>query len=320
MSQPSKAAGRSFPVILGRNPVFYCILLLLIPASAMVASLFAMRTDWFPPRAGNTYIATVGYGSQLRNASCDVLIDGDSSALTGVVPEIITRETGLSACNIAEFGGMEQVNGRLILDEYLKHNARPKFLVFVYVPENLFPQEEWTSVSHFEALLYRMRNHPDGTLVRGLLAHPKELFSFWTLGMRLVGQAFFAPALSEALLRGRETSHGWLAVPGSVLSSCLPGALVRAPNADYIRALRTQYGVASTTVLVDVTPEPVCEQDYDFYASKLPGVIDNEQQKFPIELYNESGRLHLIRQGADLFTAQIARQIMARGDAAPTSK
>jgi hypothetical protein len=320
MSQPSKAAGRSFPTILGRHPVFYCILLLLIPACAMVATLFAMRTEWFQPRAGNTYIATVGYGAQLRNASCDVLIDGDSSALTGVVPEIITRETGLSACNIAEFGGMEQVNGRLILDEYLQHNARPKFLVFVYVPENLFPQEEWTSVSHFEAILYRMRNHPDSTLIRGLVAHPKELFSFWTLGMRLVGQAFFTPALPEAIRRARDASHGWLAVPGSVLSSCVTEALVRSPSADYINALRTQYSVEQTTVLVDVTPQPVCDQNYDFYASKLPGLIDNEQQKFPVELYNDSGRLHLIRRGAELFTVQIANQILAHGNAARTSK
>ena len=311
MSQSSNPSGRSFPVIEGRHPIFYCILLLLIPVAAMVASLFAMRTDWFPPRAGNTYIATVGYGSRLRNVSCDVLINGDSSALVGVVPEVITRQTGLSACNIAEFGGMEEVNGRLLLDEYLKNNARPKFLVFVYAPENLTPRDRWTSVSHFEGILYKLRNHPDGALVRTLLLHPKELFQFWTLGMRLVGQAFITQPLPLAVQTARVTNRGWLAVPGAVLSRCQSGSLLRPPDANYTRALHNEYAVGGTTVMVDVTPEPVCEQDYDFYASTLPGAIDNQQQQFPIDLYNDSGRLHLIRNGAERFTGQISAQIVS---------
>jgi hypothetical protein len=275
----------------------------------MAATLFVMRTEWFPPRSGNTYIATVGYGSKLHHASCDVLISGDSSALVGVVPAVITQQTGLSACNIAEFGGMEEVSGRLLLDEYLKNNARPKILVFVYVPENLTRRDEWTAVSHFEAILYRLRNHPDGALVRALLMHPKELFSCWTLGIRLVGQAFVTRPVPMAVLKQRETDRGWLAVPGAVLTKCLPGGLRRAPSADYTNALRTEYAVGGTTVLVDVTPEPVCEQDYDFFAPRLPGAIDNRQQQFPIELYNDSGRLHLIRSGAERFTSQISAQI-----------
>ena len=312
MSQSSTSStGRSFPTIRGRHPVFYCLLLLSIPLAAMFASLFVLRTDWFPPRAGNTYIATIGYGAKLRNASCDVLINGDSSALVGVVPETITQQTGLSACNISEFGGMEQVNGRMILETYLKNNARPRFLIFLYAPENLSPRDKWTSVSHFEGILYRLRTHPDAALVGTLLLQAKELFAFWTLGMRLAVQAFITPPLAEEVQRARETHGGWLAVPGSILTKCQTNVVLESPDADYANALRRQYGVGGTKVLVDVTPEPECEPHYDFYAARLPGVIDNSQQKYPLNLYNDSGRLHLIRSGAERFSAEIAAQISA---------
>lgn len=166
--------GRKFPPVHSGHPVWYCLIAVSIPLAALIGSALAMRSAWFPPRSGNTYIATVGYGASLHNVSCDVLIDGDSTAMVGVIPEVITRQTGLSSCNIAEFAGMEQVNGRLILDEFLKNNPRPKYIVFVYVPESLSPHDQWTQVSHFEAILFRWRTHPDLALLQTLLSHPKN--------------------------------------------------------------------------------------------------------------------------------------------------
>ena len=37
---------------------------------------------------------------------------------------------------------MTMVNGTSIVDDYLRHNPRPRYLVFLYAPENLAPYPE----------------------------------------------------------------------------------------------------------------------------------------------------------------------------------
>ncbi|MCU1322666.1 MAG: hypothetical protein JWM43_2315 [Acidobacteriaceae bacterium] len=298
---------------------WYSIVLLAIPATAIIASIILVQTAWFPSRSGNTYIASVGYGVTLSHADCEVLIAGDSSAMVGVVPSVVAQKTGLKTCNIAEFGGMEQVNGRMMLDEYLSKNARPRFIVFVYVPENIASHDTWTNVSHFEAILFRLRARPDGAFFKSLLDHPKESLSFMTLTLRLALQSLLRKPMTEEALHLREENLGWIAVPGGGLSACLPGHSQNPPDPAYIHSLRSTYGVQGTQVLVDVTPMPTCDADYDYYAPRLAGIIDNKQQKYPIELYNSSGRLHLIRSGAERFSEEVAQQIALRQKNGPVT-
>ncbi len=309
LTQATDSTARKFPPVLSRHPVLYCLVVVGIPIAAMIATVFIMRTAWFLPRSGNTYIATVGYAAGLHNLSCDVLIDGDSTAMVGVIPAVITRQTGLSACNIAEFAGMEQVNGRMMLNHFLANNPRPRYIVFVYPPESLKPHDQWTPVSHFEALLFRLRTQPDAAFLHSLLTHPTDILSSWTLGLRLVAQAPFHKPMSEQTLRQREEGLGWLDVPGRILTTCGQPESLTPPDPAYVAGLRSQFGVDGTKVFVDVIPEPDCEPDYDFFTPKLAGTVDNRQQKFPISLYNSGGRLHLIPEGAQRFSLQIADQI-----------
>ncbi len=238
---------RKFPHVSSRHPVLYCVILLLIPLAAMVATLFIVRTSWFLLRSGNPYIATVGFGATLHNASCDVLIDGDSTAMVGIIPRIITQQTGLSSCNIAEFAGMEQVNGHLTLNQFLANNPRPKYIVFVYVPESLRSHEEWSPVSHFEAILYRLRTQPDAAFFHALLTHPGDTFSSWTLALRLAVLAPIhrSPCPPEVLAQ-RSVNRGWFEVPGRVLDSCQMPESYTQPDATYIDSLRRQFGANGT--------------------------------------------------------------------------
>ena len=91
-------------------------------------------------RAGNTYVANLGYGATLYGVDCQVVVSGDSSAMVGVDPGLIRRRTGLNTCNIGEFEGMTILNGTMVVDRYLAQNAKPRFLVFRYTPEDLIPK------------------------------------------------------------------------------------------------------------------------------------------------------------------------------------
>ena len=78
---------------------------------------------------------TFGYSLRMKHQDCDVVLYGDSTALTGLDPDIVQRITGLKSCNIAEAGWIEDVVGTdFPLQAYLKDNKRPRFIVTDITP------------------------------------------------------------------------------------------------------------------------------------------------------------------------------------------
>ena len=94
--------------------------------------------------------------------SYDVLFLGDSSLGAGVVPEVFTEETGLSAYNLSTVGDGMLMADSYLLEEYLRHHRPPKAVVMMHVYDvwhrgidmRLFnmhftrPAELWTLLRH----------------------------------------------------------------------------------------------------------------------------------------------------------------------------
>lgn len=288
----------------------YVAVLLCWPFLLLVGTVVWMATPAYQRHAQYPSFVGIGYGSRLRGADCDVLVDGDSSALTGVMPSVIESRTGLKTCNIAEVAGVKMINGFLELDDYLAHNRPPHFLVFQFVPENLNDPAQWYEVATFEGWFYRLRFHRDAGLVHMILHDPQALMVAAELGLRTGAQWLPQHALPPALAQLREHNGGHLPEPGPVLTRCLPPPIQRAPNAEYLRQLRSHYASAQTTVLIDVTPEPACDPSYAFYRQRTgEGVTDLQLESLPLSEYTDTGRLHTDTTGAREISERIAAQL-----------
>lgn len=288
----------------------YVAALVLLPFAMIAFTLWWFTTDSYLRHVPYPYIIDTGYGSELRGANCDVVVDGDSTALVGVLPSVIEQRTGLKTCNIAEVAGIKLVNGMMVLNDYLAHNRRPRYLVFVFAPENLTPPEEWTSVSNFEGWFYRIRFHRDKAFWHMALHDPEDVLMDAELGFRDGIQWLPRKPLPPQLANQRELSGGHVSEPGVPLQRCAGDAIERAPDKAWLSHLRTTYGVGGTKVLIDVMPMPSCDEGLPFYRARLgPGVTDNAVETLPIQDYTGSGRLHTDAAGTEALSQRLAEQI-----------
>ena len=296
-----------------RRLYLYLLPLVLFPILLFVLSFFILPTRWFEDRSGNTYLANLGYAAKLHGKHCDVLISGDSSAMVGVDPAIIEARTGLTACNIAEFEGMTMIDRTGIVDLFLRNNPRPKYIVFLYVPESLTVPKEWVGVSTFEAISFNIEHMWSLKMAMSLLAHPNEIFGWTELGLRMAAQRVHSAPFPASVLHMRERDGGLLRSEYTVAKRCSPAVHKVAPDLAWVASIRSEYGVDGTKVLVDATPTAPCDLGLAFYHEHLDGLIDNSPYStIPLEDFQDSGRLHANDAGIKLISAMIAEQI-ARG-------
>jgi hypothetical protein len=289
----------------------YVAALVLFPFAFVLFTLWWVTTDSYLRHIPFPYIADTGYGSRLQHADCDILIDGDSTALVGVLPRIIERRTGMKTCNISEVAGIKLVNGMMVLDDYLAHNRRPQYLIFLFAPENLNNPAGWTFISDFEGWFYRIRFRPDAAFWRRFYLDLNGSLANVELAFRNGLEWLLKRPLPPALAHERELNGGHVSEAGTPLTSCPHDPFIREPDPTWLSYLRSTYGVGGTHVLIDVTPMPPCDDGLPFYRAHLAGVTDNTVATLPIGDYSSSGRLHTTDQGTVDLSQQIADQIAA---------
>jgi hypothetical protein len=295
----------------------YLLPLIGTPFLLLTAAILILPSQWFALHSQNTYLVNLAYGAKLNGADCQVLVYGDSSAMVGIDPSVIRARTGLSTCNIAEFQPMTMLNGTMLLDTYLEHNAPPRFLVFFFAPEDLDPQSQHSN-GPFEAIVYRMRQpHRLTSLVDLAADHPNELMAWVEQGLRFTLVNLFSKSASLETQHLRDRTHGQLPMNSPTRTAC--DSLLRnaPPDKSWIAGLRTKYGHGVTTVFVDATPLATCDPSLPFFRQQLRGVIDNQMSALPVSSYNVDGRLHVNAQGSMLLSNMLADQIAEHLDLAP---
>lgn len=292
----------------GGGALLYCAALGVAAFAFLLLGFAVSQTEWAIRRTGKLAIANTGYVKSLGDRKCDVVIYGDSTALVGLDPALISARTGLSACNIAEYAGMTMVNGTLIPDLYLKGRPSPKVWVFGFAPENLASSDSWGTVSLYEAILFRLREKRDFSTFWLLLTHPKDAMAFATLGTRLFLTGIAKKPLQGELTSLRAEHLGRLPIPAETLTICPKERRERAADPAYVEMWRSRYGADGAIVLVDQTPEPECDPTLDFYRSH-PAPTDNQVEAYPVSAYNTSGRLHMTQAGWTRYSNEVADQI-----------
>ncbi len=313
-NSPDLPTHRNGTQVLRTALVLYLIPFLLTPILLFVMAFIVIPSRWLSLRVGNTYWTTLGYGATLRGKNCQVVVYGDSTALVGVNPKIIKAGTGLTVCNIAEFEGMTILNGMEIVDRYLAQNNRPRYLVFLYAPENFDPESQRGSVGFTEAITWKLGQPGELVSALKLLRHPLELIPWAEQGARFTLLHLRSKPASREVEDFRASRDGQLPVPAgdAPLKACAPARPDSIPNVPWIEGLRSKYGVKGTTVLIDSTPMAPCDPQLDYFRKHLSGLVDNEIQSLPLSDYASEGRLHTNSAGSVALSAMVAEQIASR--------
>jgi len=287
--------------------MFYCLAMALVPVIAVVASFFIARSFSYIRHQRNSYLAISDYPFTLQNTNCEVVIYGDSSALTGLSPQAIQAATALRTCNIAQPNTALAITGTFALDFYLRNNARPKFLIVQFAAPDFSPLNPKDRL-YEEGALQLVRHKLDPQTFGLFARHPIQALAFSQFILRT---ALFEKDWTEGTYDRSwaeiQATQGLFTAPRAALTHCLGDLEEKTPDPLWIQGLRKKYSVGGSRVLVYVAPQPECDNSYDYYAARIAPLADNRLQRFSIGMFNEKN--HFTREGAELNSAHVAADI-----------
>ena len=304
------------------SPLLYVVLTLAIPVLLLAAAFATANTNWFFYHDNYFLLRNIGYSLTLHHADCQVVLTGDSSALTGLDPLTITRLTGLSACNVAEGGTITVVAGSYPLDTYLQQNARPKYIVFMFTPSLFRPNHSWHDYSsYYEGIVYLLRFERNENTYLQLLKHPRETLSFtlWAAhgivadAIERMSDPHKYDGVEDPAAR-RQRHNGLFTLYSGPETNCFRNgwdkSLPVVTDPEWVEGLRRKYGVDGTHVFVNVAPVADCDDMKDVYVRTLKRVYDNQLEVLPIGLFNNQD-VHFTPEGAERVSSGVVKQILA---------
>ena len=312
--QPRKLADRSPR----SSSLRYTLVLVLLPLLAIPLFVALGRSDYFLNHGASVWVRSNDAVFGMQHRDCDVLVFGDSTAMTGINPDIVERNTGLRTCNISVTNAVLAVTDNLTLNQYLRHNPRPRVLLVQLSPDSFQPENHaWHRTIYAEGLLELLRHGTPAEARQTLTHHPQEAIAF--AGYAAGFTAFYGIKdvwFHLTHLRPEEdliTVHnGFFTPPAPPRTSCdsiaaptsfTPGSYARSLVDQY----RSEYASQTGLVLVNVAPIPACDQNLAAYSSQLDGVTSNNLLPLPIGLFND-GR-HYTATGSNVVSSLVSEEL-----------
>ncbi|ADW68724.1 hypothetical protein [Granulicella tundricola] len=303
-----------------RRLLHYCLTVVLIPILAIPAFIQLGRSNFFLHHGASVWVRSNDAIFDIHDRDCDVLVYGDSTAMTGIDPEVVENHTGFRTCNIAVTNAVLAVTNNLTLNHYLAQNGKPRVLLVQLSPDDFQSENHaWHQTIYAEGLLELLRHGTPQQARDVLLSHPQESIAF--AGYAIGFTAWYA--IKDAWfhtthLRPDEDSvtvrNGFFTPPSPARKSCEPAmslisndpaqaAFSRNLVADY----REGYARNAGVVLVNVAPIPSCDENLAAYSAQLDGVTSNSLLPLPIGLFND-GR-HYTARGSEVVSTLIAGEL-----------
>ena len=314
----------------------YCLLLLILPILAIPSFIRLGCSDFFLRHGASVWVQSNDAVFSMRDRDCDVLIYGDSTAMTGIDPDVVERNTGFKTCNISVTNAVLAVTHNLTLNRYLAKNGRPRVLLVQLSPDGFQPESNaWNQTVYPEGLLELLRHGTAAESRRVLLTHPQQAIAFAGYAAGFTVYSGFKDVWYRMTNRRPEEDtvaihNGFFTPPSPTSTSCEPGATFSNPRAGgaFPRAVVGEYenGYAdrSGIVLVNVAPIPSCDQNLADFSSELNGVTSNSLLPLPVGLFNDPR--HYTAVGSAVVSRLVAQELNAVAqrnpqidDRAPTS-
>lgn len=304
--------------IIRRASLRYNLTLVVLTALAIPFFIALGCSDYFLNHGASVWVRSNDAVFGMRNRDCDVLVFGDSTAMTGINPDVVERDTGLKTCNIAVTNAVLAVTNNLTLNHYLQQNARPRVLLVQLSPDSFQRDNRvWERTIYAEGLLELLRHGSPEESRRTLVQHPREAIAF--AGYAAGYSAFYGIKdvwFHLTHLRSEEdlitVRNGFFTPPAPPRTFCDTVTTVpAATRGDYPRTIvdeyHRQYATRTGLVLVNVAPIPSCDENLAAYSSQLDGITSNNVLPLPIGLFND-GR-HYTATGANVVSSLVSEEL-----------
>ncbi|HET9099778.1 MAG TPA: hypothetical protein VFN62_05265, partial [Acidobacteriaceae bacterium] len=296
----------------------YVLSLLVIPPLAIFIFIGIGTSNFFQTHGASLWVRANDSIFNMANRHCDVLIFGDSTAMTGINPEIVQRSTGSRTCNIAVTNAVLAVTNTLALDHFLEHNGRPQILLLQFSPDEFESNShEWSKSIYPEGLLELVRHGTAEQKRDLLLNHPRQAVAFagyiaGYMSFYFLKQAWFSVSHQRAAEDTVIVRNGFFTPPAPARTECEAEPPAAGPiNQGFARSLaegyRKAYASRADHVLVDVAPIPSCDPNLATYDLELSGVTSNSLLPLPITLFNDER--HYTQAGSTEVSKLVSEQI-----------
>ena len=322
---PARAsqAGDAPDVTHRQNCLMYCLLVALLPLLAVPSLIKLGSSDFFLHHGASVWVRSNDAVFDMRDRECDVLVYGDSTAMTGIDPDVVESNTGFRTCNIAVTNAVLAVTNNLTLDHFLAHNARPNVILVQLSPDGFQSENHaWRQTIYAEGMLELLRHGRPGDARRVLVSHPQESIAFAGYAAGFTAWYAIKEVWTHATsMRPEEDTitvhNGFFTPPSPARTSCSPPSSVMSlaspHQGDFSRLLVSDYKHAyadrAGVVLVNVAPIPACDQNLAAYAAELQGITSNSLLPLPIGLFND-GR-HYTARGSEVVSTLISKELNA---------
>lgn len=296
----------------------YCVIALLLPVLAIPLFIGLGRSDFFLSHGASVWVRSNDAVFSMRDRDCDVLVFGDSTAMTGIDPEVVERNTGLKTCNISVTNAVLAVTNNLTLNNYLSHNGKPRVLLVQLSPDGFQKENRaWRRTIYAEGLLELLRHGNPNEARRVLLTHPQESIAFagYAAGFTAfygIKSLWFDATHHRPAEDNIEVRNGFFTPPAPARTFCDPAGTVADLAADgfprtLVEEYRNHYGPQTGVVLVNVAPIPACDQNLAAYQMQLDGVTSNSLLPLPIGLFNDER--HYTAVGSAIVSRLVAEEV-----------
>ena len=290
--------------------------------ACVLGAISIAKSPGFPQLISAPYNRVQDFAFTLDHADCELLIYGDSSAMTGDDPADIESQTQLKTCNISQTQPIVAAEGSLPIDLYLERNSLPKYLVIQVAPEAFYQSHKLDEMAAFDPIMLRLRHAPGMGIYLTLLEHVPQALQFTSLVLqdqykpdRVYAATFnrnYAKALPDYY-----SSRGLLTLAKAAQPACEPAkGLPKAADFGWVEEARRKFSAEGVKVLVTVSPIPECDPQLAIFRKDLAGHIDGEVKTLPISLFNDGNR-HFTREGAAVVSETVAQEISAARSASP---
>ncbi len=320
---PRKAPTREAPTHARKqiSRLKYCLILVVLPLIVIPAFIALGRSDYFLHHGASVWVQANDQVFDARDRDCEVLVYGDSTAMTGIDPQRVEEQTGLRTCNIAVTNAVMAVTGNLTLDAFLAHNHRPQVLLIQLAPDGFQPESTiWHKTIYAEGLLELLRHGRPGEARRVLLTHPAEAMSFAGYAAGFTAWFGIKEAWFHAThLRPEEDTvvvqNGFFTPPAPAQTHC-DAATFRVASGtpdqigfarSLVKSFRSTYADRVGTVLVNVAPIPDCDDNLAAYTAGLNGITSNQLRPMPVGYFNNC--CHYTARGSAIVSTLVAQEV-----------
>lgn len=272
----------------------------LVPCLAVLA----LTTTGYYVRHSSYFFDVEGdHSFNVHDQNADILLIGDSSLLTGVMPREIARQTGLSVysqpVSAPVFAVFPDVPAALT-DRYLAHNKRPRLILLYLAPGTRAHApfaKEWKWYEG-EALL--MRYGKPLEIIRYFASHPERVIPFIVLAGDRIHHRDASGGLYRDVNSKLDEGEGFFSVPQSVLDSTRCTRSPLTPDRELLEGFRRMAAQRGIAAEVYLAPLPDCDRTFVQTASNFSHLIDNVPYTLATRQFlNDDFLAHLNMEGAE---------------------